>query len=348
MIYIYTLICPETNRPRYVGKTKDVTMRLAAHIAKAKGFHTNNHCANWIRILLNKGLQPTLVIITELPDDGDWQSAEAKAIAEYRVAGHKLTNSTGGGDGFHDMPEEIIAKREATRKKTMSDPIRRAAFIQRMTESRNRPEVRQKQRDSLNARWSDPDKKRALLEGMRTPEAIANRSDAARRKHAEPEFAARHSARMAAIWNTPERREEAKHRSLTAWANPKLRKRRVRAIIAGTSTPEYKAKMSAIGREIGARPEVKAIKSAKSKAYAADPVRFKTRLDAMSSPETRAKMAASAKARFAKPGSKDYLSTPEAKARASASARLRATPEYRAQLSARMKARWEKRRQAKQ
>lgn len=144
---------------------------------------------------------------------------------------------------------------------------------------------------------------------------------------------AKQSATLKVMYNTPERREEARLRSLKAWADPEIKSRRIASIKATYATDEMKQKMSGISQEIGSRPEVKAKKSASLKAYAADPVRFKSRLDAISSPATRSKMSASAKARFAKAGSKDYLSSPELRAKLSERAKQRATPGYRAMMS---------------
>jgi hypothetical protein len=323
MIYIYALICPESQKPRYVGKTKYVGTRLSGHIGKAKGFHTNNHCANWIRSLLGKGLKPSIVVIAELPNDADWQKAESEAIVAYRAAGHDLTNSTSGGDGFHDMPTEIRAKSTAALRLRMSDPVKRAEWLRKTAEARNTPEVRKKQSDSRKTAWANPERKTAYLNSMKTPEAIARRSAATTARYSDPEARARHSAKLKAIWSTPERSEEASMRSFKAWADPEITERRIAAINVAYSKPEVLARCREIGKEINSRPEVKAIKSAKTKADWNDPVVGAKRRAALSSPEVRAKMSASAKARFAKAGAKAYLSTPERKAMLSVSATLR-------------------------
>lgn len=342
-IFIYALVCPSTKAIRYIGKTKNLKSRLSAHIAKAEGFHTNNHCANWIRSILDVGLNPEMLVICGVPDDGDWQQVESRVIAQYRSMGHDLTNLTSGGDGFHDMPSEIVAKRVVSRRKTLSDPVRRAAFVKATSASRNNPEVRKKQSDARKARWADPIKRSAMIDEMNTPQAIARRSMASIQTHANPEYAAKHAAKSKEIWNRPERKAEAKARSLKAWANPEITERRIASIKATYATDVMRERMSRINTEIGSRPEVKALRSAKSKAYAADPIRFAARLATMSSSETRAKMSASAKARFSKPGAKAYLSTPEHRKKISDAAIRRSTPEYLANAAAKMKAIWAKR-----
>lgn len=151
------------------------------------------------------------------------------------------------------------------------------------------------------------------------------------------------SAAMTELWNRPERKEEARQRSLKAWADPRISKNRVMAVRAAHTDPVLKERMREVGREIGARPEVSAAKSASMKATFSDPARKAIHDAALSTDEVRAKMSTSAKTRFKRPGAKAYLSTPERRQQASESAKRRATPEYRAMMSEKTRQSWEKR-----
>jgi hypothetical protein len=73
------------------------------------------------------------------------------------------------------------------------------------------------------------------------------------------------SRAMKELWNRPERREEARQRSLKAWADPKLSAERIAKGAATHAQPAVKAKWSSAMAEVNARPEVKAAKSAAMK-----------------------------------------------------------------------------------
>lgn len=57
------------------------------------------HKTNWIRSLLKIGLKPTIVIIQEVGSKEELPEMEKQAIAKYKAEGHRLTNSTDGGEG---------------------------------------------------------------------------------------------------------------------------------------------------------------------------------------------------------------------------------------------------------
>lgn len=105
---IYALRCPLSNAVRYIGKTKNPDLRLYRHMAAARKLHINHHCARWIRTLLARGMAPALEVLFVVPSDGDWQAEEIKWIANYRAAGHQLTNMTDGGDGVHEHHPDVL------------------------------------------------------------------------------------------------------------------------------------------------------------------------------------------------------------------------------------------------
>lgn len=96
IVYIYALCEPETEMVRYVGKSINPKKRWYKHIKDARdGIPT--HKANWIRSLINRGVEPLLKIL-QISDIDHWSEDEKKWIAEYRVRGLDLTNATDGGE----------------------------------------------------------------------------------------------------------------------------------------------------------------------------------------------------------------------------------------------------------
>lgn len=96
--FIYALNDPETGECRYVGKADDPHDRLfgsSGHIYDCKT--KKNHCANWIRSLVTRGLVPHLEILQEVPV-ADWSLWERAWIKASRKIGMDLTNATDGGD----------------------------------------------------------------------------------------------------------------------------------------------------------------------------------------------------------------------------------------------------------
>ena len=93
---IYILVCPETHQCRYVGKTVEPKKRFARHLANAREEGKKIYLYSWIRGLLDKGLEPEMVIIDEVED---WIYWEAFYIEYFRAIGCKLTNLSVGGIG---------------------------------------------------------------------------------------------------------------------------------------------------------------------------------------------------------------------------------------------------------
>jgi hypothetical protein len=96
MIYIYILLDPRDGNVRYVGKTNGKQCRLKSHICSAKRGE-KTHKANWVRLLLNEGLKPKLIIIDEILET-NWEFWEEYWISQFKVWGFNLTNSTNGGE----------------------------------------------------------------------------------------------------------------------------------------------------------------------------------------------------------------------------------------------------------
>ena len=97
-IKIYCLVDPVTGQPKYVGRTiQSLEKRKTAHILRAKK-KTMPYIYAWIKGLLNKNLQPQIILLEEV-DKSVWEEKERYWIKYFKINGIKLTNMTTGGCG---------------------------------------------------------------------------------------------------------------------------------------------------------------------------------------------------------------------------------------------------------
>jgi len=105
---IYGLICPLSNKVRYVGLTKKCPIkRLSAHITESKYYKKTgkflNKKHNWLNKLINLGLDTEIKIeIIEYCDFDILSEREIYWISIYE----ELTNSTNGGDGVLNLSDD--------------------------------------------------------------------------------------------------------------------------------------------------------------------------------------------------------------------------------------------------
>lgn len=89
------LSCPMNNIPKYIGKTNNLSKRIAYHLLydkkKSKKF-------DWIKSLRSRGLKPILEVI-EITNENNWEFWEQHYISLYKSWGFELKNMTFGGDG---------------------------------------------------------------------------------------------------------------------------------------------------------------------------------------------------------------------------------------------------------
>jgi hypothetical protein len=97
MIFIYTLSCPDTLIVRYVGKTKNIKLRLQSHIDYSRNTNRRRHVSDWIKSLLRLNKKPIITCIEETTDDL-WVSREQFWIRHFRSLGFDLCNLTDGGE----------------------------------------------------------------------------------------------------------------------------------------------------------------------------------------------------------------------------------------------------------
>lgn len=109
-IYIYGLFDPRTLELRYIGRTKNIALRLKGHISEAKHINKKDtHKNNWIKQLLNEGLEPAIEILEECTID-TWEQAERGWITDCKKHGVRLVNIARGGEkppSFNELPDLI-------------------------------------------------------------------------------------------------------------------------------------------------------------------------------------------------------------------------------------------------
>lgn len=93
-VFIYSLSCPETGRVRYIGKAKDVYLRVRGHIRDCNRGSTPVKL--WLRELLGRGVWPEPEIIANTTEEA-WQDVERALIAKFRLSHPDLLNVADGG-----------------------------------------------------------------------------------------------------------------------------------------------------------------------------------------------------------------------------------------------------------
>lgn len=118
--YIYSLNCPITNEPKYIGQTmRKLTVRLTAHVASSK--RERNKRTNWIASLTSIGIRPSIELIDTVPVS-ELSFWEMHYISLYKSWGIELKNSTGGGESIYTPSQEVKNKIGAANKGRVCSP----------------------------------------------------------------------------------------------------------------------------------------------------------------------------------------------------------------------------------
>lgn len=233
-VFIYVLIDPRTRVVRYVGKARDIRVRLNSHLSQ-KSLATPTHKNRWIKSLLALGLKPEIQAI-EIVSETDWEERERYHIARYRDLGTPLTNHAPGGRGrsnYSHSPETRKRLSEARRRRPpmsaetraklsaaqqVRDPSinRRNGEKQRgrkhSAEDRVRISAGAKVREETwRARGGRPISEETMnklrerpLDHLRTPEAVAKVAASKRGKKRPPEVVARIADQLRGRKHSPE------------------------------------------------------------------------------------------------------------------------------------------------
>lgn len=187
---IYGLVDP-AGVIRNIGKTEqELCMRLCQHWSEARASEENNHRHNWLRTLDQR---PGIVLIEEFEfqEQEEWEAREKYWIAIARDYGHRLTNSTDGGQGG------------GTRTGQKSSPEHCAAISAALTGEPKSPEHRKNLSETKKGVPPTPGQLlvlqangRAAKGVKRSPEFGAAVSAATKGKTRTPEQCAAQSARQ--------------------------------------------------------------------------------------------------------------------------------------------------------
>jgi hypothetical protein len=229
VVYIYALVCPESNQVRYIGKSINPTKRLGAHVSSAVRFAYDHHTARWIRKLAASGLKPCVEVLQALEVGQDWRSAERMWIAKAKEQGWPITNTTAGGEGLDYIdPAEKAAYREKHRQ-----AMRRYAKtpagkqnIRRMLLAGQSPVAAERRRRSVKAACS--------TEQYRKKMSAINRSIASR-----PGMSERRSEQFKVLWNTQEYRDAC----MSGFSSPECKRKQSESKIKAWTDPEARNRM---------------------------------------------------------------------------------------------------------
>lgn len=123
---IYGLSDPETDELRYIGRSSSALKRPRSHW-NVYSLQRNDHCHNWVKSILAKGLLPKIDVVEELEPGNDVHErlnvAEEFWIAAFFVAGCRLTNLQKGGLHPRHSFETIEKIRQSS--KNVSEETRR-------------------------------------------------------------------------------------------------------------------------------------------------------------------------------------------------------------------------------
>jgi len=115
------------NNIRYVGKTSEsLNKRLSRHIQSCEKEKTRK--SNWIKKELKNGNKILIIEIFEVPKNDNWEKWEIYFISEYKKIGHKLTNSTIGGEDLQGANNPFFGKnhtKKSLKLNRLSQPNRK-------------------------------------------------------------------------------------------------------------------------------------------------------------------------------------------------------------------------------
>lgn len=128
-VYIYALICPDTQQVRYIGKTINPRNRMYGHINNSKGNKKPTKVMCWVSSLLKAGKKPIMEILHETDND-NWEKLEIECIAQYRATSD-LCNILDGGliyvkDNNYVRKKMSESKRNKPRPQYVKDKIAQA------------------------------------------------------------------------------------------------------------------------------------------------------------------------------------------------------------------------------
>lgn len=220
---VYALVDPCTLERRYVGKTvNDPEGRRKGHVreTRRKPSTSVNYRRAWIRQLLDRGLEPQLLIL----ERGLWlcdelNEREVRWIEKLRDEGSRLTNATAGGDGGFNAgllayntrtwtDEERARHSERMKSWAKEHKARGGSFRGSDESDQKRQEARKRWHDNggrqvmserLTTAWADDNKRSNFMAGIRR--AGRKKSEATKRRYLDPDERQRTAAAVRRSWD---------------------------------------------------------------------------------------------------------------------------------------------------
>lgn len=198
--FVYGLVDPaEPGHIRYVGMAFNPGRPLA-HSKEARTGRRGTHKLNWIRSMHREGREPSYLVLEELSPGvskkllGFVESCYIRSLGEI---GHRLTNSTAGGEGLIDPSADV--------RKRCGDANRGKEFSQE-----RRDKIGEAHRGKKHsAEWTEAIRASHVRLNKDRPEVNAKRSASHMRYWSDPDVRARWSERMKAAYSPEQRLERA-------------------------------------------------------------------------------------------------------------------------------------------
>lgn len=112
-VFIYSISTIEDpDNVRYIGKSNNLNDRLNRHL-QPYYLKEDTYKTRWLKKEIINGNTPIISIVDVVPES-EWSFWETYWIAQFKVWGFKLTNTTIGGDGIK-LTKEIVLKRNKTK-----------------------------------------------------------------------------------------------------------------------------------------------------------------------------------------------------------------------------------------
>lgn len=116
-VEIYGLYDPDTDELRYIGKANNAAKRLKTHVLERK---LNRPINRWVNKLVVQGKCPVMRVL-EIAQSNEWETAERRLIAFYRLTTNLLNVADGGA-----MPSQTKEQRQnaarAAHKASIANP----------------------------------------------------------------------------------------------------------------------------------------------------------------------------------------------------------------------------------
>jgi hypothetical protein len=252
MYYVYVYRDPRPNKnnvPVYVGK--GVNDRAYQHWVRPDKCH-NPQLKHLLNLLKRESLEPVIQIVFYTESEDEAFAKEIELIALFGRKDQKkgtLFNYTDGGDGFSNIGEEAMARRNASIKATYNTPEKKEEQSEKSLLLWANPTIRGKLLASIHRNAADPQYREKLsvtISAARgTEESREKTSIASTDNWQNPEYREKWSESHAEAMKSEEELSRKSAATKSGWENTETRRKRSEGIKASRSTEESRAKTRA-------------------------------------------------------------------------------------------------------